>query len=287
MILLITFLINDATPYQKRHDQLSTLFGIHGKFIPAVPMDESSQQRNILPKIEGEEGDPQLSFGSEEPKPTADLNNEQHKNSAEVKDLIGDVLHFDENMINHHKFQAAARHLSEPSSSEHHEHEDGEMENEPVTDDEPSQEDEGVEEDGDGEKQKETVENNENTNLEKDEYTSKGREENMHFNKLMNQLELDPELGSPSSSSFPTNQMVNNEYKEYKSPQKPHVGLPIPAGAGGGGSGNKNLESSKKASCPHPRCDIDGSMNSFEGHFEPPGDEEVPYEGMYKQQCKP
>lgn len=273
-ILLIAFHIKDVVSYKRRHDQLSTLFGIHGKFIPAFPVYESSQQRNILPKVEGEEGDPQISFGSEEPKhgPSMDSNNEQHKNSAEVKNLIGEVLHFDENMINHHGFQAAARHLSEPPSDHHeHEQEDEEMENEPVTDannDEPPS-DKGED---DGEKQKETVETNENANLEKDEYTSKAREENMQFNKLMNQIQFDPGMETPKLLHS-TNSMVNKEYKEYKSPQKPHIGLPLPAI----GDVNNKLESSKKESCPHPRCDID--VGEFEGHFEPPGEEEVPYEG--------
>ena len=276
----MTILIKDAASYKKSSDLLSNFLGIHGRFIPAVPMDEGSQQRNILPKVEGEEVDPQLSFGPEEPKhgSTTDTNNEQRKNSAEVKDLIGEVLHFDENMINHHGFKAAARHLSEPDQQEH---EDEAMENEPVDDSENNSNDESPQQEvgGDVEKQKETVENNENTNIEKDEYNSKGREENMQFNKLMKEIQLDPGMGSPTSPFHPSNEMVNKEYKEYT--KKPsHIGLPVPADIGDSNKHLGELSSSKKESCPHPRCDIDGGMNDFEGRLEPPGDAEVPYEGI-------
>ena len=264
--------LNKQAESYKKNNFLSTesFFGIHGKFIPAKTIEEDSQQRNILPKIEGEEGDPKLTFGPEEPKrESTDENNEQHKNSAEVKDLIGDVLHFDENMINHHSFPAVARHLPDPSDQ----HDEEGMENEPENEenDTPLQQ-EGAEEDD--EKPKETVETNDYSSIDKEEYTTKGREETMQFNKFMNQIQEDPGM---ESSFRPTNQM---EYKEYKSPQKlqGHRGLPMLDSYR-----PKKLDSppsvspsGKKASCPHPRCDID---EDFEGHFEPPGDEEVPYEG--------
>ena len=265
----MAWIIEPTVSFKKNHPlSLDSFFGIRGKFIPAQTVVGNAQQRNIMPKVDGEDVDPKLSFGPEEPKNKFDdENNEQHKNNAEVKDLIGEVLHFDEDMINHHGLSAATRNLP----VDHHANEDDW--NEPASDEKhPATNEDFEEEKGFGEV-KETVESNDHDNIEKEEYVKKGREENVQFNKLMGQFSDDP-------SVTPFHQPEDEEYKEYKSKSRHNhrIGLPLPARVTSGN--NNKLHHSKKGSCPHPRCDVMEHEDFEGGHFEPPGgEEEVPYEG--------
>jgi len=91
-----------------------SFFGIYGKFIPAGSPDhhrleneEASpeitrgQQRNILPHIDGVDGgDVKLTPGRPLSAGEFHRRDEQKMNSDITSDIIGEVMHFDENIIN-------------------------------------------------------------------------------------------------------------------------------------------------------------------------------------------
>ena len=222
--------------------------------------DALAYRWEVMPESQSQEtgGDRELT-----PQPTLGPAAEKSKrrddgsqSSQQVSEIIGQVMHFDENMLNGRGGPAGAFHHSPPST--HREVEEDEDAGGPP-------EDEMASEHG-SPPQEETVENDDYNSVEKEEYIAKGREESMHFSKLLDQLEDDPGLNSPTSGSFkPSHKLEQGRRFNGFKATAPKLKRPLTHRTGRG--------------CAGKRCDIAGGIiGARDGHFEPPNDEEVPYD---------
>uniref|UniRef100_A0A7M5X9I2 Cnidarian restricted protein n=1 Tax=Clytia hemisphaerica TaxID=252671 RepID=A0A7M5X9I2_9CNID len=249
-IALIVFVAIQQCIGVKNHQ---TFFGIYGKFIPANNQGSvKGSQRNILPRVNGEEGgDVKLTLGPAiKPIKTRDG---PFQPSQQVSEIIGQVMHFDENMLNGRGPSVARHH---PAPSAHREAEEDEEEQTPPNDELASEHGPTS--------QEETIENDDYNNVEKEEYIAKGREESMHFSKLLDQLEDDPGLGNSQTGNLkPTHKLEQGRlYNGFKATPK-----------------LKHPLIHRKKGCTGKRCDIAGGFfGATDGHFEPPNEDEVPYD---------